>query len=190
MEWVRKAREHRGLSQRNLASRAGVSFRTLQLLESGRWDPKLSTLKRVVTALGYPENAVEGHFERLAKRDVDSVAVWTERLAGCPEDEDSWKIHFFNFVDRFRSRPEKGLIDEPPSSAASNRIRALAASAVEALCHAQGWIPPDWCRGVPPIKAPWFPSGIENLKASALVESPADFRKRNIFVLENFLERA
>jgi hypothetical protein len=31
---------------------------------------------------------------------------------------------------------------------------------------------------------------VENLKASALVESPVHYRKRKIFVLANFLERA
>jgi hypothetical protein len=30
---------------------------------------------------------------------------------------------------------------------------------------------------------------VESLKATALVESPAPFRKRNIFVLGNFLSR-
>jgi hypothetical protein len=40
------------------------------------------------------------------------------------------------------------------------------------------------------LDSPWFVAGIENLKASALVESPVRFRKRNIFVLANFLERA
>jgi hypothetical protein len=33
-------------------------------------------------------------------------------------------------------------------------------------------------------------SGVENLKAMALVESPAWFRRRNVFVLGNFLNRA
>ncbi|NCO37375.1 MAG: hypothetical protein COZ06_23865 [Armatimonadetes bacterium CG_4_10_14_3_um_filter_66_18] len=43
---------------------------------------------------------------------------------------------------------------------------------------------------LPPLPEPWFVSGIENLKATALVESPTHFRKRRIFVLGNFLERA
>ena len=31
--------------------------------------------------------------------------------------------------------------------------------------------------------------GYENLKASALVESPVPFRSRNVFVFANFLDR-
>lgn len=187
MDWVKKAREGHGLSQRNLAKRAGVSFRTVQLLESGQWDPKLSTLRGVARALGYPEDVVEDRLARLAEEDPDSVPIFTERLS---REEHAWKIWLFNFVDRFRAKPEARLIDGPPSSAASEKIRALTASTVETLCRERAWAPPDWCRGVPSLKEPWFPSEIENLKASALMESPADFRKRNIFVLGNFLERA
>ena len=39
------------------------------------------------------------------------------------------------------------------------------------------------------LDKPWFVSGFENLKSTALIESPLNFRKRNIFVLGNFLTR-
>jgi hypothetical protein len=42
---------------------------------------------------------------------------------------------------------------------------------------------------VPGLEEPWFVTGIENLKAMAIVESPVFFRRRLIFVLENFLSR-
>jgi hypothetical protein len=49
---------------------------------------------------------------------------------------------------------------------------------------------PNWIWNIPSCKEPWFVSGYENLKAISLVESPAFFRRRKIFVLENFLYRA
>jgi hypothetical protein len=52
-----------------------------------------------------------------------------------------------------------------------------------------GFQSPEWVLNVPACKDPWFVSGIENLKAIALVESPLFFRIRKIFVLENFLTR-
>src|SRR5262245_9962505 len=124
MKAIRSARESRKISQRAMAKRAGVSFRTLQLLESGGWDPKISTLQKVLRSLGYPEGIVETRFERLASQDPDSVPVFTEAAA---LEEDSWKIHLFNFVDRFRSHPDQKLIEEPPSSAVPEKIRALTA---------------------------------------------------------------
>jgi hypothetical protein len=66
----------------------------------------------------------------------------------------------------------------------------LSASIVDALCHEQGVEAPDWPSAVGVLPDPWFVSGTENLKASALLESPVRFRRRNIFVLSNFLSRA
>ena len=39
------------------------------------------------------------------------------------------------------------------------------------------------------LEKPWFPGDIENLKAMSIKESPKEFRRNNIFVLKNFLER-
>jgi len=49
--------------------------------------------------------------------------------------------------------------------------------------------PPPWVWEVPACKTPWFVSGLDTLRAIALVESPVSFRRRKIFVLENFLAR-
>ena len=68
-------------------------------------------------------------------------------------------------------------------------MRALIASTVETLCADLSLEAPEWCRGVSRLDRPWFVSGVENLKASALVESPSRYRMRNVFVLANFLER-
>jgi hypothetical protein len=70
------------------------------------------------------------------------------------------------------------------------KLGSLTENAVDTLAAEHGWDPPDWSRGVAPLPRPWFVSGIENLKASALVESPVCFRRRNLFVLSNFLSRA
>jgi hypothetical protein len=48
---------------------------------------------------------------------------------------------------------------------------------------------PAWLDSVPPCQIPWFVSGLENLKAIALAESPLPFRWRKIFVTEGFLSR-
>lgn len=58
------------------------------------------------------------------------------------------------------------------------------------LCDELGIEAPEWILKVPACKDPRFLSGLENLKAIALGESPLQFRNRKIFVLENFLSRA
>ncbi|HEY84127.1 MAG TPA: hypothetical protein G4N96_03305, partial [Chloroflexi bacterium] len=59
----------------------------------------------------------------------------------------------------------------------------------EYLCAELGLEPPEWLSTVPASPEPWFVSGLENLKAITLVETPVWFRARKIFVLENFLSR-
>jgi hypothetical protein len=106
------------------------------------------------------------------------------------EGEESWKGWLFEFVDDFRKEPSRAMMAEAPPVGLPDRLRCLLASTVEALCAQQGWHPPAWCATVTALATPWFVAGVENLKASALVESPAMFRKRNLFVLGNFLSRA
>ena len=96
----------------------------------------------------------------------------------------------FDFVDAFRRGREKALVDRPPVEELPGRLQALLASTVEALCAELALPPPTWCAGIAGLAEPWFVSGIENLKAMAIAESPVWFRKRGIFVLANFLDRA
>lgn len=167
---------------------AGTSYKTLQLFESGDQDCRLSTLENLSTGLGYPKGIVKYQVEQLWRRPVDSIAVLSfSILKGL---DAPWRIHLFNFVDAFRRSQNKiALIQEPPLAETPAPLKPLLASTVEALCAEANLPIPDWCEGIAPLPDPWFVSGVENLKASALVESPAYFRKRNIFVLGNFLER-
>ena len=188
MDFVQRARVHSGLSQRALARRAEVSFGALQRLEWGKIDPRWSTLARVAAALGYSRRGLERVLGRHLEAGADSVAETSLRVA--LEGEGSWPLWLFNFVDAYRKTGDAALISLPPAEECGPRPRALFAAAVETLCAERGAAAPAWCRGVAPLEEPWFPSGVENLKASALAESPAHFRKRGIFVLGNFLDRA
>ena len=104
-------------------------------------------------------------------------------------DSRHWAIHIMDFVDEFRQTKNLDAVRNGflPKE---NKFSALAASVVEELCGEQHLPTPEWTRTIPPVPDPWFVSGMESLKAIALVESPVHFRKRKIFVLENFLSRA
>ncbi|MGP8200169.1 MAG: hypothetical protein ACLQU4_11785 [Limisphaerales bacterium] len=49
-----------------------------------------------------------------------------------------------------------------------------------------GWVAADTRK----LHLPWFASPLSALRADLLVESPAAFRSRNLFVSENALTRA
>lgn len=188
MKLLKIAREARGLSQRRLAALAHLSYKSIQLLESGRHDPQLSTIEAVAESLGYPPPSIAHRLDDLFQSPPDSVRCISERII--TDGADSWKLWLFNFVDAFRRTRDAQYIAAPPIDDTPLRIRALLASTVDALCDEANLVAPWWSAGIVPLSNPWFVAGMESLKAIALVESPVHFRKRNIFVLGNFLERA
>ena len=103
-----------------------------------------------------------------------------------------WKIPLMDFVDDFRYYRDPQMIAEPFAlgDERDERVNALLAATAEQLCAELKLAVPLWIRAVPAVREPWFVSGMESLKAIALVESPLPFRLRKLFVLENFLARA
>lgn len=103
-------------------------------------------------------------------------------------EPDNWALHLMNFVDDFRRNRDR-LAMEEPFELLGDRMDALLASTAESLCDEIDLDPPEWLSQIPAVEQPYFVSGLENLKAVSLVESPLRFRLRKIFVLENFLTR-
>lgn len=145
-------------------------------------------MSKIGGALGLPEGALDYYvacYLNLAPDSVEDISLRMHR-----DGFDSWKLHLFNMVDRFRHDQSLKWFRHPPIADLDPKLQALVTSTVEALCDERSLTAPSWCRSIPGLPHPWFVSGIENLKAMALVESPAFFRARNIFVLGNFLDRA
>lgn len=112
-----------------------------------------------------------------------------ETMLAMSQNGDNWRIPFMEFVDDFRRTRDIRLI-EGPFDSNDHQFESLLASTTEYLCDEMGIETPDWVWNVPACKEPWFVSGYENLKAISIAESPVFFRRRKIFVLENFLSRA
>jgi len=86
------------------------------------------------------------------------------------------------------------LVSEAPlwiEASSHADCNAYWAAMVETLCREAELQPPDWTES--PccyLHRPWFPGGLESLKAVLLAESPVPFRRRNLFVSANALTRA
>lgn len=182
MGGLRAARETAGLSQRALAARAGVAFRTVQLIEAGRHDARLSTVEKLSAALGLPASPEPFPSPK------DTAAGAADAVLR--DGFDSWKAPLFDFMDAFRRSPGASLVERAPPVQSDPRFLAMLAAVVETLCAEGGLPAPWWCAGIRPLPEPWFVAGMENLMASALVESPAAFRRRGVFVMSGFLDRA
>ena len=53
---------------------------------------------------------------------------------------------------------------------------------VEYAAGLKGVRPPSWTADVAPLKDPWFGTDLKNLRLHLLTNSPAPFRRRNIFI--------
>lgn len=100
-----------------------------------------------------------------------------------------------NFIDEFnRSDLErkKEMIKSFPFSEINDiKYSAYVAAMVEELCFRNKIEIPDWVWDKKyRLKEPFFVGGLESLKAFLIAESPLSFRRRNIFVSANVLQRA
>jgi hypothetical protein len=102
-------------------------------------------------------------------------------------DPEHWMTHFFNFVDDFRCYKKASQVSRFKS--AGDKYDYLLASVIEYLCDEMGMIHPKWTRRIGRLKDPWFLSDLRTGIILGLLESPAMYRQRNIFVSKDFLFR-
>ena len=173
----KKAKEY-GLL--NLSKRSGFSRSYIYKIMDGTTIPTLDKFEKIAGIIGY-ELILE------QKMPAHSVVEVTSSVA----QDGNWKIHYFNFVDTFRRTKDLRLISMPPNENLTDKEFSLISAIVNQLCLELNMNAPDWAQtSRAKLNLPWFVAGVENLKAMAIVESPMSFRRNNIFVLNNFLNRA
>ncbi len=77
----------------------------------------------------------------------------------------------------------QAMLSDAPALTGHPQADAYLAAVAEHLAHADGQFAPAWVDDPERfLKRPFFPCGLESLKARLLVESPPAFRRRMIFV--------
>jgi hypothetical protein len=101
-----------------------------------------------------------------------------------------------NFLDEFYMAPSESALVEPPAPLEPHggelgRVQdAYLAATAEELARHYNLPVPAWTVGEErKLRRPWFASPLAALRAVLLLESPAGFRSRNLFVSENALTR-
>jgi hypothetical protein len=117
------------------------------------------------------------------------VAQWTGQGA-------SFDLCLAEFLDEFQVVPDAAAIEEAPVLLATEhgdrgRVQdAYLAATAEELARTRKLPAPAWIRDDRrKLHRPWFASSLASLRAVLLVESPAAFRARNLFVSANALSR-
>ena len=98
-------------------------------------------------------------------------------------------ISFFDAVDQVRKTRNFTPLKKLLAKSRRTREKAVINATARFLSNELKLAPPWWAHHNLFLQRPYFVSGIENLKAIALLESDVEFRKNNIFVLGNFLNR-
>lgn len=181
-----KLLEQKGFSERKFARLAGISRGSMRKLTSDADNFNLPLLSRAAAFFGFkvqvmivPEGALQS--------DCSTVG---SSLLTVQDGFNSWKIHFMNLVDEFRRTLDIRLLLLPPPKGLDAKLKALLAAIVLYLAEEASIDAPGWAKKNYFLDKPWFVSGVQSLKASAILESPYMFRNNNIFVQQNFLERA
>jgi len=102
----------------------------------------------------------------------------------------AWRI----FLDRFYGASASiklFMIQDAPICLVDHRHLAYCAAGVHKLSRENGLVLPDWVSDASFIlDEPYFPgANTDLLKLVCLVESPPEFKMRNIFTTENVLSR-
>lgn len=102
-----------------------------------------------------------------------------------------------NFLDFFYAKPDAAALQTEPLRLSEKNLRfgqiedAYLAATAEWLAWKFDLQPPAWVFNPSrSLRRPWFASQLAALRAVLLLESPAPFRSRNLFVSDNALSRA
>jgi transcriptional regulator with XRE-family HTH domain len=189
---IREARLAGGLTQVALARKAGTSQPTLAAYESGRAEPRLETLRRLIDACGCE---LVLSVRPKVRRGAVPIADVADHFAALLADEgqaSAWR-RLLDFVDDFRGSPMAGkrwLIETSPALCGDRRLDAAIAAVAEFLCAEAGLPYPAWTDEEERFAEPWwFVSGLRGFEAMALRDSPITFARHGVFVNEGAFER-
>lgn len=186
---VKARRKALGLTQADLARLAQNGNRFIVDLEKGKPTLQIDKVLAVVSLLGLELRLAEkGDMLRQGTtqagtgrpRSLKEVLILGKEHG----DMDSFIREFLDefYAEQDRLAREIMLREEPPLTP-EDRTNAYLAAIAEHLAMRNHLVVPKWAAQARRfLKRPFFPAGLESLKATLLVESPTAFRRRMIFV--------
>jgi transcriptional regulator with XRE-family HTH domain len=190
---IRHARHAAGITQLEVAQRAGTAQPAVAAYESGARAPSLTTLVRLLSAC---EHDVELVTHPRMRRGAASLAELSQTIQRDLEDDreqDALRL-LFGFADDFRGSSRPGaieLIADEPATTGELRFDAMLAGVAEFFAAERGIPTPGWVnqpnRFVEPL---WFVSSRPEFHAYTLANTPATFTRHGVLVAREVFDRA
>jgi transcriptional regulator with XRE-family HTH domain len=193
MTLIRTARHAAGITQVELAARAGTTQPAVAAYESGAKRPALATLSRLLDGC---EHDVEVLARPRVRRGAASLAelcpTISQDLSG-DRESDAVRL-LFAFADDFRGSSRPGRIaliaDEPPPTGDA-RFDAALAGIAEFFAAEAGIAAPIWVNGPGRFLEPWwFVASRPAFDAYTLANTPALFARHGVFIAREVFDRA
>jgi transcriptional regulator with XRE-family HTH domain len=190
---IREARERAGITQVELARRAGTAQPAVAAYESGSRTPHLATLERLLSAC---EHDVELVVRPRMRRGAASLAELARTITDDLEqgrEHDALRL-LFGFADDFRgsSRPGRiALLADEPQPTGDARFDAALAGLAELFAAEGAILAPPWVNGQGRFVEPWwFVASRPEFHAYTLAHTPAVLARHGVFMAREVFDRA
>jgi len=189
---LRGARQAAGITQLELAGRAGTAQPAVAAYESGGRIPNIATLQRL---LGACEHDVEVLARPRVRRGAASLAELAQTIGEDLEESrerDAVRL-LFGFADDFRgsSRPGRiALLADEPHLTGDARFDAALAGVAELFASEAAIPAPAWVDGPDRFVEPWwFVASRPALHAYTLANTPAVIARHGVFMAREVFDR-
>jgi transcriptional regulator with XRE-family HTH domain len=193
MTLIRDARHAAGITQLELAGRAGTAQPAVAAYESGSRTPNLATLERLLAACEYDIELSASPRMRHGASSLAEVAQTIKEDLEQGRERDALRL-LFGFADDFRgsSRPGRiALLRDEPCGTGDARFDAALAGVAE-LFASEGAVPaPAWVDGAERFVEPWwFVASRPAFHAYTLANTPALLARHGVFMAREVFDRA
>jgi transcriptional regulator with XRE-family HTH domain len=192
IDLIKNARQAAGITQAQMASRAGTAQPAVAAYESGARTPTIATLARLLDACEHDLEIRAHPRVRRGAASLEQLApIITEDLEH-DREQDAVRL-LFGFADDFRGSSPPGkiaLLQQEPPSTGDARFDAALAGTAEFFAR-EGQIPaPNWVEDPRRFVEPWwFVASKPAFEAYVLAHTPAVFARHGVFIAREVFDR-
>lgn len=190
---IHESRRAAGITQLELATRAGTAQPAVAAYESGARTPNLATLERLLDACGYDVELLARPRVRRGAASLAELGQTIEADLAQDLEQDALRL-LFGFADDFRGSSRAGriaLLREEPVPTGDARFDAALAGVAELFAGEGAFAAPSWVNGTDRFVEPWwFVASRPEFHAYTLAHTPAVVARHGVFMAREVFDRA